>query len=116
MITQGADGDFFYVVEKGTLDCYVKKPGDGRDSAVETCNPASVFDLLPKACPKIDKRLQAGNAVGGEVSSDDTVSMKAKLLKQISSFKHQPSHEASSSTDLPTKPLDDANDEEGSIE
>ena len=29
IITQGADGDFFYVVEKGTLDCYVKKAGDG---------------------------------------------------------------------------------------
>lgn len=42
IIKQGDSGDFLFVVEKGKLDCVIKK-GDGEEVTVKTCTAGDVF-------------------------------------------------------------------------
>jgi len=44
VITEGEDGDYLFVIEKGSLDC-IKKI-DGTDKVVKTCGPGDVFGEL----------------------------------------------------------------------
>ncbi|KAF8713195.1 cAMP-dependent protein kinase regulatory subunit, partial [Rhizoctonia solani] len=39
VIEQGADGDYFYVVESGSLDCFVKRAGDNEGGVGDEVHP-----------------------------------------------------------------------------
>lgn len=53
VIKQGDNGDFLFVIEKGTLDCLIKLP-DGSEKNVKTCQPGDVFGELALLynCPR----------------------------------------------------------------
>jgi cAMP-dependent protein kinase regulator len=40
VIEQGADGDYFYVVESGSLDCFVKRAGDNEGNVGDEVHPS----------------------------------------------------------------------------
>merc|ERR1712037_810439 len=52
IITEGEDGDYLFVIEKGLLDCI--KNIDGEDKVVKTCNQGDVFGELALLynCPR----------------------------------------------------------------
>merc|ERR1719498_1774505 len=45
LINQGEDGDVLFVIETGTLDCYIKK-GEDPEIKVKTCEPGDAFGEL----------------------------------------------------------------------
>merc|ERR1719420_1339529 len=53
VINQGDNGDFLFVIETGTLDCYIKKP-DGSEIKVKTCEAGDAFGELALLynCPR----------------------------------------------------------------
>ena len=54
VIKQGDTGDFFYVVDSGTLDCYVRKSKDQDPFKVKTYNHGESFGELALMynCPR----------------------------------------------------------------
>lgn len=54
IINQGEDGDVLYVIEKGTLDCFKKFPGQADEVLVKTCNAGDAFGELALLynCPR----------------------------------------------------------------
>jgi len=53
VINQGENGDYLFVIETGSLDCYIKKP-DGTEIKVKTCESGDVFGELALLynCPR----------------------------------------------------------------
>lgn len=63
VIEEGEDGDYLFVVEKGSLDC-IKKI-DGEDKVVKTCNEGDIFGELALLynCPRAASVIARGDSV-----------------------------------------------------
>jgi cAMP-dependent protein kinase regulator len=46
VIKQGEDGDFLFVIEKGSCDCFKLMPGETEEKFLKTCAPGDVFGEL----------------------------------------------------------------------
>jgi len=64
IIEQGDDGDFLFIVETGTLDCF-KKIGDDEPKKVKTCEAGDCFGELALLynCPRAASVVAAEDAV-----------------------------------------------------
>jgi len=63
VIKEGDDGDFLFVIEKGSLEC-IKKI-DGADKVVKVCDPGDVFGELALLynCPRAASVVAKGDCV-----------------------------------------------------
>jgi len=63
VITEGEDGDFLFVIEKGSLDCI--KTIDGAEKVVKTCVPGDVFGELALLynCPRAASVVAKGDCI-----------------------------------------------------
>lgn len=70
-INQGDTGDFLFVIESGTLDCFIKQP-DGSETCVKTCEPGDVFGELALLynCPRAASVVAKDNCVLWQLDRD----------------------------------------------